>query len=102
MNDTKGNDPPAKYKIQLFIVENEPNSLNAIKTINEICEKYLKGNYCIEIIDTIKNYQSAIEHKILVAPTLIVEINGAEFRIIGSLSDKTVLTNTLGIRLNGE
>ena len=89
-----------EYKFKLFVAGSEPNSLLATKVVTEVCESWLKNNSSLEIIDVYKNYQQAIDNKIMVVPTLCVESLQGSFRIVGSLNTSISLTKSLGLLSN--
>ncbi len=81
-----------KYVLRLFVTGTLPNSARAIININAICEKYLKGNYKLEIIDIYQQPQLALKEDIITVPLLIKKFPLPEERMIGDLSDmNTVL-----------
>ena len=81
-----------KYKLRLFVTGTLPNSARAIININAICEKYLKDNYELEIIDIYQQPHLALEEEIITLPLLIKKSPLPEERMIGDLSDlKSVL-----------
>lgn len=76
-----------KYVFQLFVVSNSSISERAIKNIETICEKYLAGNYKLEIIDIYKQPTLAVKENIIAVPLLIKKLPLPEERITGDLSD---------------
>ncbi len=86
-----------KYSFQLYVNGNSLTSMEAINTLNEICNDTLKGNCEIEIIDIQKDPDRAEEAGILAIPTLIRKWPLPESRIIGALSVKTRVLAGLGI-----
>jgi circadian clock protein KaiB len=53
------------YVLKLYVAGNTPNSLQALKTLNEILEQEFQGVYALKVIDVLKNPQLAEEDKIL-------------------------------------
>ncbi len=84
------------YHLKLYIAGDEANSLKAIETVKETCEKYLGQNYRLEIIDVFQNYRAALEDRILVAPTLLWVKKGTPAFLIGTF-DRQKLLEFLGI-----
>lgn len=76
------------YVLKLYVAGNTPNSLHALKTLNEILEQEFQGVYALKVIDVLKNPQLAEEDKILVTPTLAKILPPPVRRIIGDLSDR--------------
>ncbi|MBF0452955.1 MAG: circadian clock KaiB family protein [Candidatus Magnetomorum sp.] len=80
-------DNTPKYKLKLFIAGNEPNSIQAINNINDILDSRIKDRYKLEIIDILNDFQSAIDHGVLVTPMLIIIEPLPETTIVGTLSN---------------
>ncbi len=78
----------ASYQLKLYITGKTPRSEAALRNLREICEKELKGDYEITVIDVLENPQLAEEEKIMVTPTLIKELPPPLRRIIGDLTDR--------------
>ena len=76
------------YVLKLYVAGNTPNSIRALKTLNEILEKEFKGVYALKVIDVLKNPQLAEEDKILATPTLAKILPPPVRKIIGDLSDR--------------
>lgn len=85
------------YRLRLFVAGTEPNSVQARAVLTRLCETYLRDRYALEIVDVYENYQAAIEHQVVVVPTLIVESPAPVRTIVGSLSDKAKLLAALGL-----
>jgi circadian clock protein KaiB len=58
------------YILKLYVAGNTPNSVRALKTLNQILEQEFQGVYALKVIDVLKNPQLAEEDKILATPTL--------------------------------
>ncbi len=76
------------YVLKLYVAGNTPNSIRALKTLNEILEQEFKGVYALKVIDVLKNPQLAEEDKILATPTLAKILPPPVRKIIGDLSDR--------------
>ncbi|MEO5979812.1 MAG: circadian clock KaiB family protein [Chryseolinea sp.] len=84
------------YDLRLFVTGALPNSARAIINISSICEKYLKGNYKLEVIDIYQQPELALADDVIAVPMLIKKSPLPEARMAGDLSDtKTVLENLL-------
>src|ERR1051325_6567950 len=62
---------PSRWNLRLYVAGQTPRSLTAFKNLKEICEKYLKGQYHIEVIDLMENPTLARGDQILAIPTLV-------------------------------
>jgi circadian clock protein KaiB len=76
------------YVLKLYVAGNTPNSVRALKTLNDILEKEFQGVYTLKVIDVLKNPQLAEEDKILATPTLAKILPPPVRKIIGDLSDR--------------
>jgi len=88
------------YKLRLFVTGATPNSTRAIANLKEICEKYLKGNYELEIIDTYQKPLTAISEQIIALPLLIKKRPLPERRLIGDMSDTDKVLRGLSLLAN--
>ncbi|MBD3880465.1 circadian clock protein KaiB [Phormidium tenue FACHB-886] len=76
------------YILKLYVAGNTPNSVRALKMLNNILETEFKGVYALKVIDVLKNPQLAEEDKILATPTLAKILPPPVRKIIGDLSDR--------------
>lgn len=88
------------YRLKLFVAGNEPNSVHAKGVIEAVCETYIKNNFSLEVIDVYENYQTALDNKIMVVPTLMVHSSQIKTTIVGSLNNTKNLAIKLGLSLN--
>jgi circadian clock protein KaiB len=89
-----------KYVMQLFVVSNELNSKQAKDNLKRICDTHLNKRYQNKTIDVLEDFQSALEHNVLVIPTLILVEPPPQVRIFGNLSDTKKVIEAL--RLTGD
>lgn len=76
------------YVLKLYVAGNTPNSVRALRTLNNILEQEFQGVYALKVIDVLKNPQLAEEDKILATPTLAKVLPPPVRKIIGDLSDR--------------
>jgi len=76
------------YVLKLYVAGNTPNSVRALKTLNQILEQEFQGVYALKVIDVLKNPQLAEEDKILATTTLAKILPPPVRKIIGDLSDR--------------
>ena len=88
-----------KYVLRLFVSGMLQNSVRAIKNINHICEKHLKGKYELEIVDIYQQPDMAISEQIIVIPVMIIKYPLPERRLIGDLSDTRKVLDVLNIKI---
>lgn len=86
-----------EYHLVLFVAGASPNSVKAISNIKSICDKYLKGNYILEIVDVYKSPEVAQKEQIIALPTLIKKRPDVERRLVGDMSETEKVKRGLGI-----
>ena len=94
-NASKGS--TAEYVLRLFITGATPNSIRALTNIKQICERYLKGKYSLEIIDVYQQQEIAEREQLIALPLLIKNYPLPQKRIIGDLSDIDRVLKGLGL-----
>jgi circadian clock protein KaiB len=77
----------AAYVLRLFVTGMTPRSARAIANVKKVCDKYLRAQYELEVIDLYQNPQLAQSEQIIAAPTLIRKLPLPLRRIIGDLSN---------------
>src|SRR5512147_1071241 len=86
------------YVLRLYVTGLTPRSTTAISNIKEICERYLKNRYELEIIDIYQQPALAEGEQIIAAPTLIKKLPLPLRRLIGDLSDEDRVLLGLDLR----
>jgi circadian clock protein KaiB len=89
--------PREDYVLQLFLTGMSPRSTAALSALKAICEEFLPGRYKLEVIDIYDNPQATHELQIVAAPTLIRLRPLPQRRLIGDLSDRSVVLRTLDL-----
>ena len=85
------------YVLRLYVAGASPNSTRAIVNIREICERYLKGNYSLQIIDVYQDKSLASQQQLLALPLLLKISPYPERKFIGDMSDTAKLLLGLGL-----
>lgn len=88
------------YEMLLFVAGDEPNSRLAKDNLKRICDAHLYGRCRPKVIDVMKDFQSALEHNVLVTPMLILVEPLPQARVFGNLSDSRKVVEAL--RLTGD
>ena len=91
MDDANG------YVLKLFVTGATPNSVRAVTNIRAICEKYLDGQYSLEIIDIYNDKEVAVREKLVALPMLLKMKPSPVRRLIGDLSKTQKVLEALGI-----
>jgi len=85
---TKGAEAQGKtYILRLFMADNEPNSRQARENLERLQETHLKMAHKKEIIDVLKDFETALENNVLITPCLILASPLPKVTIFGNLSD---------------
>ena len=87
-----------EWELRLYIAGQTPKSVAAFANLKRICEEHLKGRYCIEVIDLLKNPQLARGDQILALPTLVRKLPQPMKKIIGDLSNEERVLVGLDVR----
>lgn len=96
-NTIKHSAEKADFVLRLYITGVSPNSVRAVTNLKEICEKYLKGKYSLEVIDIYQQAALAQEEQIIALPLLIKKFPLPERRFIGDLSDTDKVLKGFGL-----
>jgi circadian clock protein KaiB len=83
--------------LRLYIVDDAPNSVEALANLKAICSRWLEHDaYELEIIDVLVEPMRALEDGVLVTPTL-VRTSSPSVSIVGTLSDHERVSQALGL-----
>lgn len=85
------------YVLCLYVAGNSPHSLKAIRNLKQICERYLKGRYKMEVINI--HQQQCNGRELVAAPTLVKRLPLPVKRLIGDLSDTAKVLVALNINI---
>jgi circadian clock protein KaiB len=89
--------PAAGYSLRLYITGATNRSTRAIRQIQSICDRFLAGNYALEIVDLYEQPGRAAEGQVIAAPTLVKETPAPSRRMVGDLSDERRVLSGLGL-----
>ena len=76
-----------KWIFELYVAGQSPRSLTAITNLKLICEKSLKENYELNIIDVTENPALARKKQLIALPTLIRLKPDPQRIVVGDLSE---------------
>jgi circadian clock protein KaiB len=88
------------YVLRLFVVGMSPKSQDAIANVRKLCEKYLKGQFSLEVIDIHQHPLSASENQILAAPTLIKKLPLPLRKFVGDMKSMDKILAGLDVRID--
>lgn len=75
-----------QYCLRLYVAGSTPQSSRAIANLKAICEKHLKGQHDLVVVDLYEQPDRAAGDQIMVAPTLVRISPMPVRRLIGDLS----------------
>ena len=86
------------FRFILFVAGEEVNSTLARKNLARLCDEL--GNNCFyRVVDVLEDFEAAVEHNILLTPSLLILEPKPGALIVGNLSDLNRLEQVLGINL---
>jgi circadian clock protein KaiB len=86
-----------RLKLRLYVASGAQNSLQAISNLSALCGEHLHDRYDLEIVDVFLQPERALSDGIFMTPTLIKLAPKPATRIVGTLSQKQVLLQSLGL-----
>jgi circadian clock protein KaiB len=98
--DAAGQAPRQNDPWQLRLYVNGRTSLRTIVTLQnltELCDKYLEGQYELEIVDLAEDPGQGQQDQVLALPTLVRRSPGPVRKIIGELSNTSQVIVALGL-----
>lgn len=87
-----------KWALRLYVAGPTPQSVAAFRNLEQLCEDHLPGRYQIEVIDLLKQPQSAHGDQILALPTVVRKRPSPVRKVIGSLTDTERVLTGLDLR----
>lgn len=87
------------WELRLYVAGQTSKSVVAVANLHQLCDKHLKGQYRIEVIDLLRQPQLAAGDQILAVPTLVRKLPPPLRRIIGDLSNTERVLVGLDIRM---
>jgi circadian clock protein KaiB len=79
--------PKHKYHLRLFVAGATDRSRQAILRISQFCEKEMKRNCLLEVIDIYQQPKLARDNQIVATPTLVKERPRPVRRFIGNMTN---------------
>jgi circadian clock protein KaiB len=78
----------AVWELYLYVAGRTPKSITALDNLQRLCEKYLKNQCTIVVIDLVEHPQLARDDQILAVPALVRKMPPPSKKILGDLSDE--------------
>lgn len=86
--------------MMLFVAGNEPNSLAARENLQNLCKSTPGFQFELQVVDVLSEYLTALEHNVLVTPSLILVEPGPRVMIVGTLADQEKVRMALRLRFD--
>ncbi len=91
-----------RHCFTIFISGSCTEARHAVNNLRFLCERYLKNNHEIKIVDVDLSPEAAEANGIMVTPTLIKKYADEEFRVFGDLSRAEEVFEALGLETGGD
>ena len=85
------------YRLRLYVAGKLPNSMQALDNLLDICRTHLEGRHTLEVVDYLEHPRQALEDGIIATPTLLKIAPGEVCMVVGTLSDRPMVLQALGI-----
>jgi circadian clock protein KaiB len=86
-----------QHEFRLFVAGDTTNSLQAIANLRALCKAYLPDRHAIEIVDVFREPARTLADGIFMTPTLLKLGPLPGRRIVGTLSQREVVLQALGL-----
>jgi len=86
-----------RYSLRLYVTGATPRSKRAIVNTRAICERYLHGQYDLDVIDIYQQPAALHDTQVIVAPTLVKLFPLPLKRMLGDMSDLAKVLRGLGL-----
>ncbi len=77
-----------RYQLRLYVTGQTPRSIRSVENLRALCDKYLRDNFDLQVIDIYQQPAMAAEGQIIAAPTLIKSMPLPLRRLVGDFSDQ--------------
>jgi circadian clock protein KaiB len=94
--------PVTRYALRLYITGQTPRSRQSVENLRALCDKYLPGQFDLEVVDIYQQPAMAAAGQIIAAPTLIKSMPLPLRRLVGDFSDQNRVILGLDIKLDEE
>jgi circadian clock protein KaiB len=96
---SRNKDKTRIYVLRLFITGLSPRSRLSIENVRNICERYLRGRYKLEVVDIYQDPEAAKSAQIITAPTLIKKLPLPLRRLVGDMTRTEQVLAGLDIKI---
>jgi circadian clock protein KaiB len=83
--------------LRLYVADTTPRSQLAMTNLRKLCAHYLESGCRVQIVDIVRDPESAFQNDILATPTLVRVHPTPQKAVVGSLSDATSVLKALDL-----
>src|ERR1700693_3420421 len=94
--------PIARYSLRLYITGQTPRSQRSVENLRALCNKYIPGQFDLEVVDIYQQPAMAAAGQIIAAPTLIKSMPLPLRRLVGDFLDQNRVILGLDIKPDEE
>jgi circadian clock protein KaiB len=87
----------AQFKFRLYIAGDAANSAQALANLTALCHELLPERHEIEVVDVLLHPKRALADGILLTPMLVKCSPGPVRMVVGNLSRRETVLQTLGL-----
>jgi len=87
----------AHFKFRLYIAGEASNSVQALANLKALCHELLPERHEIEVVDVLIHPKRALADGILLTPMLVKCSPGPVRMVVGNLSQRETVLQTLGL-----
>jgi circadian clock protein KaiB len=88
---------PARHVLRLYVAGATARSLRATANVRDVCERYLKGRYDLEVVDIYQQPALVRRDQIVAVPTLVKRLPVPVRFLVGDLSRTEHVLQGLGL-----
>lgn len=88
---------PPIFAFRLYIAGGTQNSVHALANLKALCSTHLRHRHKIEVVDVFQEPTRALADGIFMTPTLVKLRPSPVQRIVGTLSQPSIVIRTLGL-----
>jgi circadian clock protein KaiB len=86
------------YQLRLFVAGDAPNGVLARDNLEKLCAEHLAGRHELVVTDVLQDFRAALEHHVLVTPTLLLLAPPPRVMVIGTLANTSAVLAALRLR----
>jgi len=87
------------FKFRLYVAGDTQNSAQAMNNLTALCREHLPDDHEIEIVDVFRHPKRALADGIFMTPTLVKLAPLPVRKIVGTLSNRELVLQTVGMEL---